>query len=163
MRVQLTSAGDYAVRAMLDIARHHPEVRTNREITEAMDLPRNFLSRILGTLVRHGILRSSAGPVGGYTLARPPDEITLLEVIEAVEGPVAADECLLGGGSCGWIQVCPLHETWSEAKGDFTSRLGDTTFGGLAAIDRAIRAGDYRPPDHAPPHPTTPPRRGTGE
>ena len=163
MRMNLTNKADYTVRAVLDIARHHPDRRTTRQITAAMDLPRNFLTQILATLVRHRLLHSAAGPAGGYTLARPLAEITLLEMIEIIEGPVAIDECVLGGGSCDWTQVCPLHETWAEAKARFTNRLAATTFEHLSDIDQEIRAGTYQPPDHTPPHPTTPPRHGTND
>ncbi len=160
--MELTSGAEYAIRAMLDIAFHYPTLRTNRRITEAMDLPRNFLSQILASLVRNDLLVSTAGPAGGYTLARPPAEITLLQVIEVMEGPVALDTCALRGGTCDWSNLCPLHETWSEAKAGFANRLGSTTFGDLAAIDRSIRDGTYRPPDHTPPHAEMPPRRGKG-
>jgi len=161
MRMTLTNKADYAVRAVLDIARYHPDLRTRRQITSAMDLPGNFLSQILATLVRHEVLDSTAGPTGGYTLTRNPAEVTLLEVIELIEGPIALDECILRGGTCDWTQVCPLHETWSEAKTAFTNRLATTNFGDLTNIDQAIRAGTYQTPTHTPPHPTTPPRRGT--
>jgi len=163
MRMHLTSEADYAVRAVLDLAGHHPQMRTTRQITAAMDLPRNFLTQILATLVRHQLLHSTAGPAGGYTLARAPTEITLLEVIEIIEGPVAVDECVLGGGSCDWTQVCPLHQTWAEAKAGFTDRLTAATFEHLAQVDSAIRAGTYQPPDQTPPHPTAPPRHGTSD
>lgn len=148
MQMALTNKADYAVRAVLDIARHHPSLRTRRLIAAAMDLPGNFLSQILATLVRHGILDSTAGPAGGYALARAPAEITLLEVIELIEGPVTLDQCLLGGGACDWTQVCPLHETWSEAKASFTRRLAATNFGDLTNIDQAIRDGTYQLPAH---------------
>lgn len=157
----LTSKADYAIRAVLDIARHHPTLRTRRQITEAMDLPGNFLSQILAALVRHGILESTAGPAGGYTLAQAPNEITLLKVIEIIEGPVDIDQCILGGGACDRTEVCPVHEAWCEAKIGFTDRLAATDFDDLSTIDRAIRAGTHQPPDHARPHPNTPPRRGT--
>ncbi len=163
MRMNLTNTGDYAVRAMLDIARYHPTVRTARQITAAMDLPGNFMTRILPTLVRHQLLDSTAGPAGGYTLARPPAEITLLEVIEVIEGPVAIDECVLGGGPCDWTELCPLHETWAEVRTGAAHRLAATTFSDLADIDRAIRTGTYQPPPHISPHPVTPPRHGTDD
>jgi len=162
MRMNLTNEADYAVRAVLDLAVHHPQTRTRRQITTAMDVPSNFMSRILATLVRHDLLNSAAGPNGGYTLARAPSEINLLEVIEIIEGPVAVDECVLGGGSCDWTEVCPLHQTWSEAKTSFTNHLA-TTFEHLTDTDQAIRAGTYQLPDHTPPHPTTPPRHGTND
>lgn len=160
MRISLTNAGDYAVRAMLDIARHSPALRTNREISAAMDLPDKFLSQILATLVRERLLDSTSGPAGGYALARPPSQISVLDVIERVQGAVTVDECMLGGGACDWTQICPFHETWVDAKTAFRDRLGSTCFDELVAIDAAIRAGTYRVPGNAPAHPAIPPRRG---
>jgi Rrf2 family protein len=163
MRIRLTKKGDYAVRAVLDIARNHPAIRSTREIAAAMDLPREFASQILATLVRYEILASLAGPAGGYKLRRPPAAISLLDIVEIVEGPVSADECILGGGSCNWVTVCPLHQFWSEAKSAFAHHLATITFDELARVDAEIRQGTYQLPDHTPPHPVTPPRRGTAD
>jgi len=161
MLLNLTKKADYAVRAMLDVAVHHPEMRNARQITTGMDLPRNLMRQILATLVHHQFLRSAPGPAGGYALVRPPEEITLLEVIETIEGPVAIDTCLLNGGPCDWEQACPVHENWVESKQALEEGM-TVTFGRLAEIDAAIRSGTYQIPDHTPPHPTTPQRRGTG-
>lgn len=163
MQLSLTNKADYAIRAVLDIARHHPELRTNSQMTESMDLPSKFLSQILATLVREELLNSTAGPAGGYTLARPPAEISVLEIIEVIEGPITTDTCALGGGTCDWKTLCPLHETWSHAKGEFTKSLATLTFEDLTLIDEAIRAGTYQPSDSAPPHPETPPRTGASD
>ncbi len=163
MRMNLTKEADYGVRAVLDIAGHHPDLRTTRRITAAMDIPRNFLSHILATLVRHDVLKSKSGPAGGYTLGRPASEITLLEVIEIIEGPVGVDECILGGGTCDWTGPCPLHHAWAEAKASLANHLATINFGDLADIDVAIRTGTYQLPDHSPPHPTPPPRLGTSD
>jgi len=163
MAMTLTHQADYAIRALLDIAHHHPNRRTTRHIAATMDLPRGFLTQILATLVRNNLLDSLAGPSGGYTLARPPAEITLLQIIETIDGPVAGDECILGGGTCDWDTICPLHETWSQATTNLTRALATTTLAHLAATDQAIRSGTYQPPPDTPPHPTTPPRHGTSD
>lgn len=79
MPVTLGKHGDYAVRAALDLARHYEdEPRKAREIAESMDIPLNFLKRILSELVAQGLLTSIAGPNGGYRLTQPPENITLL-------------------------------------------------------------------------------------
>jgi Rrf2 family protein len=163
VQLALTKQADYAIRALLDLAHHHPQRRTTRQVTRAMDLPRNMMTQILATLVRHDILESQAGPTGGYTLARPLQKITLLQVIETIEGPVTHDECALGGGTCEWETICPLHETWSHAKTRLTERLAATTFADLTQTDQAIRQGTYTPPPDTPPHPHTPPRQGTAD
>lgn len=160
MQIALSRKGDYAVRAVLDLARHAGTGRRkSREIAEVMDIPERYLPQILALLVRHGLLVATAGPDGGYELARPPAKITLLEVVEAAEGPVANTECLLRGGPCDWEHACPLHAPWSRAQSALTAQLRRTTFAELAASDKALEAG--LEPVSAPP-PTAPraPRRG---
>lgn len=137
----LTKKGGYAVGAVLDIARHHPQLRTTRQITETMDLPRDFISQILASLVRYGVLRSAAGPAGGYTLQRPPAEVTVLDVIEIIEGPITLEECVLGGGACDWSRLCSLHDIWSNAQREFQRQLATTSFESLSAVDTGISAG----------------------
>ncbi len=158
MRLTLGRKGDYAVRAVLDLARHWGEGRRkSREIATAMDIPERYVGQILAKLVRAGLLLATAGPDGGYSLSRDPAEVTLLEVVEASEGAIALSSCVLSGGPCDWTNVCPVHETWSQAQRAFMGTLQATNYADLVAIDTAIESGAYEPPDDAPLHvePTT--------
>ncbi len=149
MKVTLGRRGDYAVRAMMNVARHSPQRRKARQIVAEMDLPERYATQILGTLVNSGLLEAQAGPDGGYTLARPAHEISLLEVVELAEGPIALDQCTLRGGPCDWVASCPLHDSWAAAQTAFTDRLRATTFAELAAADAATEAdGDQTEPPH---------------
>ena len=145
MKVTLGRRGDYAVRAMLNVARHSPDRRKARQIVAEMDLPARYTTQILGKLVNAGLLEAQAGPDGGYTLGRPADEISMLDVVELAEGPVTLDECTLRGGPCDWVASCPLHEPWAEAQTAFTDRLRRTTFFDLAAADAAIETSEQHP------------------
>jgi Rrf2 family protein len=159
MRITLGRKGDYSVRAVLDVARHtHDGRRKTREIAEAMDIPRNYLTQILADLVTRGLLDARAGPAGGYALARHPDQITLLDVVAASEGPVTLDQCVLEGGPCDWVGTCPVHDTWARAQTAFTEQLAATTFADLAEIDAQIQAGTHHA--DAPPHRERTIRRG---
>lgn len=142
MQVTLGRKGDYSVRAMLDLARHYDRGRRkSREIAAAMDIPARYLTQILANLVRHGLLEAVAGPDGGYSFARPPAEVTLLEVVEAAEGPIGINQCVLRGGPCDWKHACPLHEAWSRAQQALATELASTTFADLAAADTALEDG----------------------
>ncbi len=159
MRITLGRKGDYAVRAVLDVARHwHHDRRKTRHIAEAMDIPRTYLTQILADLVAEGLLDARSGPAGGYTLARPPDQITLLDVVVASDGPVTLDQCVLSGGPCDWVEACPVHDTWARAQTAFTQQLAATTFADLADIDAELEAGTHQPT--SPPHAERTPRHG---
>lgn len=161
MRVALGRKGDYAVRAVLDLARHQGQGRRKaREIAEDMDIPARYLPQILAALVRSKFLIAVAGPEGGYALAREPAKISLLEVVEAAEGPIALDRCVLRGGSCDWTGACPLHATWSHAQAALSAELRATTFEELARVDAELTAGSYELPADAPAHMNRTPRRG---
>jgi len=178
MRIELGRKGDYAVRATLSIARwQHAGRRKAREVAAEMDIPARYLPQILAELVRAGLLRATAGPDGGYTLARPAAETSLLEVVEAAEGPLRTDVCVLRGGPCDWDAVCPLHVIWSDAERALRDRLEAATFADLASLDEDIEQQRYAVPvephrvpntrrgirDHAAtapsPTPATPPAR----
>ncbi len=108
---------DYGLRAMIYLAAI-PEgsVVPFREIARQMDVPEDFLAKILKTLVDQGLVRSSRGPYGGYTLARSAAEISFLDVIEAVEGPVALNVCLDGDDACGRAPTCTMVAVWREGQ-----------------------------------------------
>jgi Rrf2 family protein len=114
-----------------------------RQVSLEMGVPRTFVSQIMGDLVQAGIATSYFGTNGGYRLARRPEEITLLEVVEAGEGPLDSDTCVLGDDPCKWESVCPLHETWMAATAAMKSELASTTLATLVERDRAITAGEY--------------------
>lgn len=139
----LSKRGDYVVRSALALARAWPsgETRKIREVVAEMGVPQTFASQILAGLVRHGLASSKAGKDGGYRLSRPPEEISLLEVVEAGEGPLRAERCALGEGPCRWDAVCPLHETWRAATEALRDVLAATDLAALATRDLAMAEG----------------------
>jgi Rrf2 family protein len=157
MQASLGRKGDYSVRAMLYLARHNGDRRKAREIAEEMDIPPRYLTQILANLVQHGLLTAVAGPSGGYCLARPSEDITLLEVVEAAEGHIGLERCVLNGGPCAWEDSCPMHIPWSRAQKAMADQLVATTFADLARTAAEIDAGTYEVPADVPAHkfPTT--------
>jgi Rrf2 family protein len=87
--VQISARGDYAVRAALSLAHAHPTLMSAQAIAQDQEMPRKFLEAVLADLRRAGIVRAQRGAEGGYTLAHPPREITVGQVLRAVEGPLA--------------------------------------------------------------------------
>ncbi len=143
MDMTLSRRGDYVMRAALSLARAFAETppRKIREVVADTEIPHSFASQILGDLVRSDLATSRAGRDGGYRLARPPEQISVLEVVEAAEGHLRAQRCALGDGPCRWDQVCPLHETWTKATARVREVLATTTLAELAEQDAAIEAG----------------------
>jgi Rrf2 family protein len=104
---------DYALRAMIFLASIPGEaVVPFREIARRMEVPEDFLAKILKLLVDQGLVRSTRGPHGGYSLARPAQDVSFLDVIEAVEGPVALNVCLDGDEACGREPGCTMASVW---------------------------------------------------
>jgi Rrf2 family protein len=148
MPVILGKHGDYAIRAALDLARHSSGgLRKAREIAASMDIPLGFLKTILSDLVAQGLFVSTAGPNGGYRLTRPPEEITLLDIVESAERYLSPDMCILRGGPCDWSGACPMHDFWGLAQEAFADSLGATNLAQLALIDRDIESGARTPTD----------------
>ena len=150
MNLTLSKRGDYVVRSAICLARAYDsgEMKKLREISIEMGIPRNFVSQILGDLVRADLAVSSFGRDGGFRLTRPPVQVNLLQVVEAGEGPLIPQRCALGDGPCRWDAVCPLHEKWSEATASLCGVLAAANLAELAERDQAIEAGTYPiPPD----------------
>ena len=152
MQTTLARKGDYSIRAVPDVTRNEGYRTKTREIADAMDIPARYLTQILASLVAHGILRATAGPAGGYVLAKPPEDISLLEVVEAAEGPIALDECVLKGGRCEWDDICPIHVPWARAQNAFRDQLAGTSFADLRLASDEIAAGEFVLPADTPPH-----------
>src|SRR3970282_2710400 len=103
MQLRLKRKGDYAVRCMISVGRYYGSgLRQARQISTEMHIPYKTLTLILAGLVTEGLLVAAHGPKGGYRLARPPNEISLLDIVEAAEGPATFDHCVLRDGPCAW-------------------------------------------------------------
>jgi DNA-binding IscR family transcriptional regulator len=89
-------------------------------------------------------------------LARAANEITVLHVVEALEGPIETDECVIRGGPCQWDQVCVVHRVWSSARAALASQLSSASIAMLAEEDRSLAEGriDIPADSHRRPHPT---------
>ena len=108
---------DYGLRAMIYLSSIPMEsVVPFREIARQMDVPEDFLAKILKTLVDQGLVKSTRGPHGGYALARNPADVSFLDVIEAVEGPVALNVCLDGEDACGHSTTCTMVDVWRQGQ-----------------------------------------------
>ena len=134
MRLELTKRGDNAVRAMLALARGSGNgLLSARRISDAMSIPVRFLPQVLGDLQRAGLVEASAGRAGGYRLSREPAAISLLDVIEAVEGDSRRRTCVLRGGPCGVDGTCDVHDVFFRGQEALLATLQRSTLAELAA------------------------------
>lgn len=127
--MQITRQADYAVRAVLYLAKIGEDRRaaTNR-IAQEQQIPPSFLAKIVSQLSVAGLLQTSRGARGGVSLARAPQDISVLEVVEAIDGPILLNECVANQGACAFGDTCPLHSLWSETQAELVKRLKSTTF-----------------------------------
>jgi len=134
MNLDLTKRADYAIRAMLALAQAGEDERLSvRRIAADQDIPSQFLRRIMSDLVRAGLIHSVAGRSGGYLLARPATSVSILDVIEAVEGDGGGRTCVLRGGPCGVSGECRVHLAFSTSRDGFMAGLAGASFADLVA------------------------------
>ena len=131
--MQITRQADYAVRAVMHLARNNEMRTATSVIAEEQKIPPSFLAKIISQLSIAGLLHTSRGARGGVTLARDAKEITLLEVIEAIDGPIQLNECVGEGGTCNFDINCPLRPVWSDAQDQLVTRLRNSNFADLIA------------------------------
>jgi Rrf2 family protein len=127
--MQITRQADYALRAMLYLARLEPSQRAaTSQIAEEQHIPPSFLAKIISQLSIAGLIHTSRGARGGVSMARSPEEITILEVVEAIDGPISLNECTHSTASCQFGESCPLRPLWCETQAELVNRLRSTTF-----------------------------------
>jgi Rrf2 family protein len=126
--MQITRQADYAVRAVMHLARNGETRTATSLIATEQKIPPSFLAKIISQLSIAGLLHTSRGARGGVTLARNPSEITLLEVVEAIDGPIQLNECVGESGECAFDLNCPLRPVWCDAQEELVARLKNTNF-----------------------------------
>jgi Rrf2 family protein len=99
------------------------EIVLKKDICRTQDVTPAFLTKILQPLIKSGIVSSQRGVGGGFLLARDPGEITLLDILQAEEGPLKLNHCLVDEGSCHRDEHCPAHEVWHEVQDEMVRVL----------------------------------------
>lgn len=128
--MQITRQADYALRAMLYLSKLEPSQRAaTSQIAAEQHIPPSFLAKIISQLSIAGLIHTSRGARGGVSLARTPEAINILEVVEAIDGPIALNECTNSEDGCPFGEVCPVRPMWCEAQDELVERLRATTFG----------------------------------
>lgn len=134
-----SSACDYAIRAAAHLGERPGALIQLRDIARDESIPAPFVGKILQALVRADVLRSVRGPRGGYALAHPPDQITLLMIRAAIDGTKDIEQCVVGLGTCSTDVLCPLHDAFTPVRAAIRGYLEKTTLAEMAAARSAKR------------------------
>ncbi len=114
--MEITRETDYAIRCVLHLSESSHEITMVDEIARARAIPKSFLAKILQKLTKAKIVKSFRGVNGGFQLAKRPEEINLLDVIEAIEGTVAMNRCAIDKRMCSFSNSCSVHPVWVEMR-----------------------------------------------
>ena len=139
--IAITRAAEYSLRATAALVQFRDSDRTATvaEIAVSEAIPESFLRKLLKPLIRADIVRSERGYSGGITLAKPPSQISVLDVIEAVDGKLALNDCVLNPTECGLIARCAIHGLWVDTTEMLQEHLRNYT---LEDIQREYMIGD---------------------
>ncbi len=137
--MQITRQADYAVRAVLHLARLGPAAQASTaNIARAEAIPVHFLAKIVSQLTQADILRTTRGARGGVSLARPPEDLNLLEVVEAIDGPVELNVCVLHPERCPEASTCVVRPFWQEAQAILVEGLARARFSRFVQDGRPV-------------------------
>ena len=124
MKLEILERTDLAVRAvrlLADLGR-----APSHELAAQLGTSGGFLTQVLNPLVQRGVLISTRGPGGGYRIAVAPSSLTMLDIIEVIEGPTDDGRCVLEDAECPRVEPCSLHDAWTAARTSLTETLGRT-------------------------------------
>jgi Rrf2 family protein len=129
-----SSPTEYAIRGLSEMAIRGDEQRIMLdELVAGTNLPRDFMAKVFQKLVHAGILRSAKGRGGGFSLSRPAYQITMMQIVEAIEGPQTMDRCVVGLEKCNDHMPCPQHDLYKPIRQRLKDYLNTTTLADLAA------------------------------
>lgn len=134
--MEITRETDYAIRCVLYLSENLDEVTMVDEIAKAKAIPKSFLSKILQKLTKAKIVKSYRGVNGGFQIAKSPKEINLLNVMEAIEGPVAINRCAVNKKVCSLSCNCSVHPIWVELKKEMERQLRKINFARLIELQK---------------------------
>lgn len=149
--IRITKQTDYGIVLLTQMALVPQRQFNAPELAAEASLPLPMVSKILKQLVREGLLTSHRGVKGGYSLARPSDEISVAELIAALEGPIALTECISVEGDCSHEPICKVRSNWQRINGAVRSALEGISLSEMARpfAPRLVTLGGHRPPEPA--------------
>jgi Rrf2 family protein len=130
MRLEVTRRADLAVRAMRLLGDADGRLKA-QALAESLCTTPAFVPQVIGPLVKAGWVRSDPGPNGGYSLTVSLGEVSVLDVVEAVDGPTDSGICVVAGDACNADQPCVLHDAWTRARRDLMRGLDAITIASL--------------------------------
>lgn len=134
--MKLSTRGRYGARAMTELAKHHGQgPLALKEMAERQGIPLKYLEQIAIGLKKFKLIRSVRGPFGGYVLARPPEKIHLLEIIEALEGPLTFVHCVRDPSTCEKVPSCAFNELWKAVSAEASKVLKSVSLADMARLD----------------------------
>jgi len=142
--MQITRQADYALRAVLYLARLEPgRKEPTSRIAEERHIPPSFLAKIISQLAIAELITTSRGAHGGVALSKSPGEISILEVVEAIDGPIGLNDCTQDPKDCVFGEDCPLRMVWCGTQDELVDRLRATTFAKFIDADLLQRWMTY--------------------
>jgi len=139
--MKISTRGRYGLRALVDLAKNESGPVPLREISTRQKISEQYLEQLFVNLRKSGIVKSVRGAYGGYLLKRLPEEITVNEIITALEGPIAPADCVLHGESCEGENDCVTHDLWLRIKEELDKLLDSITLANL--IEKEQKKYDY--------------------
>ena len=137
MSILFSRQCEYALQAVSYLAiKPEGEMVPIRALSKALRIPYHFLAKILQNLAAKGLLTSQKGPAGGFALAMPSEKITLLHIVEAIDGLGFMHDCMMGFATCSGKNPCAAHETWANVRGQVHEMLVNQS---VAEIARGMR------------------------
>lgn len=135
----LSRSSEYAIRAFVYLAQQEPgRLVMAKQIAEDAGLPGHFLAKLLQQLARKGLIRSNKGPSGGFMLNAPPKGVSLLSIVEGVDGSGLYDRCPLGHENCADNKTCAVHDGWMGVRSRIVDYLEHTS---LADVSKSLANG----------------------
>lgn len=129
---------DYALRLIITLAEQHEsgQIMSASALSKLNSVPYALTSKLLQKYQKSGYVKSTMGPMGGFSLARRPSDITILELVETIQGPISVNRCLIGTFSCPLREHCPLHPRLSDLQEEIQRYLRNTTLAEAIKIEK---------------------------
>jgi len=129
--MNLSKTSKYAFRILGHMAKDDKALYSAQQLHKEIDVPERYLRRLLTNLSKNGFIKSIQGRQGGFTFARDYSKISLLEIVDAIDGLESINGCILGYDSCAFNHSCPMHKIWEETKQKMIATLKNTTLSGI--------------------------------